>query len=234
MEVKAFKSRELIPQWPQGGPVSPLIIGLKTALHMILREWTFFLQSCMYMHLNFFRKITFYANITFSVSVFLKRLAIFLFASWNYQYTLPALGNTPVFPEREMVAEWLGHISHSKCVDDVTLAAGCLLQVIAPTPFATFHLFIYRNKDQQLFLENIFCNWNQYCLVGRTVCSWRCCTELWGLFPIVQHSTFWTYAKRKKAKTDTRLNKRRHLIKNMLKRSIKQFRFCNNDSNKFV
>lgn len=167
LEVKAFKSRELIHQWPQGGPVSPLIIGLKTALHMLLRQWTFFLQSCVYMHLNSFRKITFYANITFSVSVFLKRLAIFLFASWNYQCTLPPLGNTPVFPEREMVAEWLGHISHSKCVDDVTLGAGCLLQVIAPTPFATFHLFIYRNKDQQLFLENILCNWNQDCLIDR-------------------------------------------------------------------
>lgn len=38
LEVKAFKSRELIPQWPQGGPVLPLIIGLKNALHMILRE----------------------------------------------------------------------------------------------------------------------------------------------------------------------------------------------------
>lgn len=76
-------------------------------------------------------------------------LSVHVTCPWKY---------SSISREREMVAEWLGHISHGKCVPDVTLAAGCLLQVIAPTPFATFHLFIYRNKDQQLFLENILCN----------------------------------------------------------------------------
>lgn len=76
-------------------------------------------------------------------------LSVHVTCPWKY---------SSISREREMVAEWLGHISHGKCVPDVTLAAGCLLQVIAPTPFATFQLFIYRNKDQQLFLGNMLCN----------------------------------------------------------------------------